>query len=123
MNDPETTTTMKTALLVSIILLTGVAFEETAAGVLSNQPQILRITARPMHAEMTPLASEHSLVGGGRPRTLTRNESVPCGSLVRHLLPNVPWVMSLASTAKPGKQQKGRTQSQIVRIVVRTSFS
>jgi hypothetical protein len=56
---------MKTTLLAAMILLTGMAFGQTAAGVLSNQPQILRMPDHPMHAEPTPLASEHPLVGGG----------------------------------------------------------
>jgi hypothetical protein len=61
---------MKTTVLGLMILLTGMAFGQTAAAVPSNQAQSLRMADHPMHAEATPLASEHPLVGGG-PNTYT----------------------------------------------------
>lgn len=55
---------MKTTLLALIILAGTVAFGQSA-GVLSNVPQELRMSEHPMHADVTPMASEHFLVGGG----------------------------------------------------------
>lgn len=60
---------MKTTLLFLVILCTAVAFAQTAS-VLPSQPQMLRMTEHPLHADNTPLATEHSLVGGG-PSTYT----------------------------------------------------
>jgi hypothetical protein len=61
---------MRITLLLLMILLASAAFGQTSAAVLSSQPQIFRMTDHPMHAETAPLASEHSLVGGG-PDTYT----------------------------------------------------
>jgi hypothetical protein len=58
---------MKTALFALILLsllCTASAFAQTAA-LLPSQPQILHMTDHPMHAEIMPLATEHSLIGGG----------------------------------------------------------
>lgn len=55
---------MKISLLILTVLCSAAAFGQ-GTSVLSNQPQILRIPDHPQHAETTPLASEHSLVGGG----------------------------------------------------------
>jgi hypothetical protein len=60
---------MKTTLFALILLCTAAAFGQTAA-LLPNQPQVLHMTDHPMHAETMPLATEHSLVGGG-PGTYT----------------------------------------------------
>ncbi|HZQ93630.1 MAG TPA: hypothetical protein VFA67_01395 [Candidatus Sulfotelmatobacter sp.] len=61
---------MRTTLLVLIILCSAAAFGQTTAAVISSQPQVLRMTDHPMHADTTPMATEHSLVGGG-PSTYT----------------------------------------------------
>lgn len=61
---------MKTILLILMILFASVAWSQTSAAVLSNQPQVIRMTEHPMHAEATPMACEHPLVGGG-PGTYT----------------------------------------------------
>src|SRR5437763_14939794 len=55
---------MKITLLVSVILAGTAAFAQSA-GVLSNVPQELHMAEHPMHAEVTAMASEHFLVGGG----------------------------------------------------------
>ena len=55
---------MKTTLLVFAILAGTAAFGQSA-GVLSSVPQELHMSEHPMHAEVTPMASEHFLVGGG----------------------------------------------------------
>jgi hypothetical protein len=55
---------MKIILLVSVILAGTAAFAQSA-GVLSNVPQELHMAEHPMHAEVTAMASEHFLVGGG----------------------------------------------------------
>ena len=55
---------MKITLLASVILAGTAAFAQSA-GVLSNVPQELRMAEHPMHAEVTAMASEHFLVGGG----------------------------------------------------------
>jgi hypothetical protein len=60
---------MKTTLFALILLGTATALAQTAA-LLPSQPQILHMTDHPMHAENMPLATEHSLVGGG-PSTYT----------------------------------------------------
>ncbi len=61
---------MKIALFVLIILCTAAAYGQTAAAVLSNQPQIFRMVEHPMHAEPMPMATEHPIVGAG-PSTYT----------------------------------------------------
>ena len=61
---------MKTILLILMILFAGVAWSQTSAGALSSQPQVLRMTEHPMHAEAIPMAREQSLLGGG-PDTYT----------------------------------------------------
>ena len=55
---------MKTTLLVLLILAGTAAFGQSA-GVLSNVPQVISMPEHPMHADVTPMASEHFLVGGG----------------------------------------------------------
>ena len=55
---------MKTALLMCMIVAATAAFGQSA-GVLSSVPQVVRMSEHPMHAELTPMASEHLLVGGG----------------------------------------------------------
>ncbi len=66
---------MKITLSVLFIILctafcTTAAFGQIGAAVLSNQPQIIESTSHPLHADRTPLATEHPLVGGG-PETYT----------------------------------------------------
>ena len=60
---------MKTTLLVGMLLGASAAFGQSAA-VLSNVPQVLRMAEHPMHAEVTQMACERPLVGGG-PNTYT----------------------------------------------------
>jgi len=60
---------MKMTLLLLTVLCSAAAFGQ-GAGVLSSQPQSLRMPDHPQHAESAPLATEHSLVGGG-PNTYT----------------------------------------------------
>lgn len=52
-----------------MILAATVAFGQSA-GVLSSVPQEVHMSEHPMHAEVRPMASERSLVGGG-PNTYT----------------------------------------------------
>ena len=47
-----------------MIVAATAAFGQSAA-VLSNVPRELRMSEHPMHAELTAMASEHPLVGGG----------------------------------------------------------
>ena len=54
---------MKTTLLALLVLCSACAFGQAAAS-LSNQPYILQLPEHPQHAEITPMASEHPLVGG-----------------------------------------------------------
>ncbi len=61
--------TMKTTLLMLTILAASVAFGQSA-GSLSSVPQVIHMTEHPMHAEVTAMASERPLVGGG-PDTYT----------------------------------------------------
>lgn len=61
---------MKTVLLILMIVFASVAWGQTSAAVLSSQPQVIRMTEHPMHAEATPMAREQSLFGGG-PDTYT----------------------------------------------------
>ena len=61
---------MKTTILLLLILCAATAFGQTTAAVLSSQPQVIRMTDHPMHAEIQSLATEHPLVGGG-PSTYT----------------------------------------------------
>jgi hypothetical protein len=63
-------TTMKTTILVLLILCAATAFGQTSAAVLSNQPQVIRMVDHPMQADLHPMATEHSLIGGG-PSTYT----------------------------------------------------
>jgi hypothetical protein len=55
---------MRTTLLVIVILAGTTAFGQSA-GVLSSVPQVISMPEHPMHADVTPMASEHFLVGGG----------------------------------------------------------
>jgi hypothetical protein len=55
---------MKTTLLVLLILAGTAAFGQSA-GVLSSVPQVISMPDHPMHADVTPMAAEHFLVGGG----------------------------------------------------------
>lgn len=61
---------MKIVLLMLMTFFASVAWGQTAAAVLSNQPQVFRMTEHPMHADAMPMACEHPLVGGG-PDTYT----------------------------------------------------
>jgi len=53
---------MKTTLFILMILCAATAFGQ--AGSLSSQPMIIQIPDHPEHAALTPMASEHPLVGG-----------------------------------------------------------
>lgn len=55
---------MKTTLLLLVLMCTAAASGQTAA-VLSSQPQIFHMVEHPMHAEPTPMATEHPIVGLG----------------------------------------------------------
>ena len=55
---------MKTTLL-TLMILAGTAAFGQSAGVLSSVPQELHMSEHPKHAEVTPMAAEHPLVGGG----------------------------------------------------------
>ena len=55
---------MRTTLLV-LVILAGTATFGQSAGVLSSVPQVISMPEHPMHADVTPMASEHFLVGGG----------------------------------------------------------
>jgi len=55
---------MKTTLLILMVLAATATFGQSA-GVLSNVPQEVHMSEHPMHAELTAMASEHFLVGGG----------------------------------------------------------
>src|SRR5579864_505428 len=55
---------MKTTLLSFMILAGTTAFGQSA-GVLSSVPQVISMPEHPMHADVTPMATEHFLVGGG----------------------------------------------------------
>lgn len=87
---------MRTITLVFLIVCAAAAMGQTA-GVIPNQPQILHVPDHPMQAEQHPLASEHSLVGGG-PNAYTyaqgerplwelgpMSEPVPLGDVARAL--------------------------------------
>ena len=54
--------TMKTTLLILMILCAATAFGQ--AGAISSQPTIIQIPDHPGHASLTPMACEHPLVGG-----------------------------------------------------------
>ena len=56
---------LKPFVLAAWVLLGSTAAFAQSAGVLSNVPQELHMAEHPMHAEVTAMASEHFLVGGG----------------------------------------------------------
>ncbi|MGC1449543.1 MAG: hypothetical protein WA830_05840 [Candidatus Sulfotelmatobacter sp.] len=55
---------MKITFLMLLILCTAAAFGQSAAGVLSSQPQMVSVPDHPLHAELHALATERPLVGG-----------------------------------------------------------
>jgi hypothetical protein len=59
---------MKTTLLILFVLCAAAAFGQ--AGAISSDATPVRIPDHPRHAELTPLACEHPLVGGA-PDTYT----------------------------------------------------
>ena len=59
------TTTMKTTLLLFLIIFCAAAAFGQVGGVLSSQPVVIRIPDNPQHAERQPMACEKPLVGGG----------------------------------------------------------
>lgn len=55
---------MKTIFLALIVLSAATALGQVGAGAISSQATPIVITDHPQHASLTPMAGEHSLVGG-----------------------------------------------------------
>jgi len=53
---------MKTLIVVAVVLCSVAAFGQ--AGAISSQVTVVQIPDHPQHANLTPLACEHPLVGG-----------------------------------------------------------